>query len=246
MKNKSIIAQVDYSTEQIMKDISIDITSAIGDSLQDIKDDTKAITNIYGQTEEISSKLRKFDGLSSSLADLKVFANESKVLAEKISPLESRLLNIQTHIENEISNAGEQIHNGLSSVEKRQANKLAEITGAIRNAEEKVENGNNEVAQKIAEESSSIIKDYNEKQKNLLNRIASVSQKLQDIEELVQQKTEKLDERINALQEDLKLFAEQNESEFNVLKESVEKVQVTLDIVVNLTTPFWKKWGKKK
>lgn len=245
MKNKSIIAQVDYSTEQIMKDISIDITSAIGDSLQDIKDDTKAITNIYGQTEEISSKLRKFDGLSSSLADLKVFANESKMLAEKISPLESQLLNIQTHIEHEITNAGEKIHNGLSSVEERQTNKFAEISGAIRNAEEKVENSNNELTQKIKDESSSILRDCNEKQEVLLNIIAGVSHKLQDIEVLVQQKNEKLDERIDALQSDLKLFAEQNESQLNVLKESIEKVQVTLDIVVNLTTPFWKKWGKK-
>lgn len=33
-----------------------------------------------------------------------------------------------------------------------------------------------------------------------------------------------------------------NKEQFASLAESVEKLQATLDIVVNLVTPFWKKW----
>jgi hypothetical protein len=245
MGNESIIAQVDYSTEQIMKDISNDITNAIGDNIQDIKDDTKAITDIYDQTEEISRKVSSLDALSSSLADLNVIANESsKNLAEKITTIESQLLKIQNHIENEITDSVEKIHVGISSVEERQSNKLSEMSIALRNAEVKVDTIKEEITQKIEDKSSSILKDYNEKQEIFLNRIEGISQKTQDVEKFIQQRTEEINKRIDVIQLGFTSFVEQNKSQLNILKESLDKVQVTLDIVVNHTTPFWKKWFK--
>ena len=84
MGKESIIAQVDPSTEKIMNKISNGITNAIDENLRGIKDDTKAIEDIVERTEEITQKLSRFDGLSSSLAELKVFAEESKQFSEKI------------------------------------------------------------------------------------------------------------------------------------------------------------------
>ena len=72
MEKKTIIAQVDYATEQIMSEISGNITSTIDYNLQDIK----------GNTKNIIDKLDDFDGLSSSLEDLKEFAKESRTLAK--------------------------------------------------------------------------------------------------------------------------------------------------------------------
>lgn len=40
-------------------------------------------------------------------------------------------------------------------------------------------------------------------------------------------------------------FADINDR-LNKLEESLEKILLTQDMIVNLVTPFWKKWGKKK
>jgi uncharacterized protein YajQ (UPF0234 family) len=37
-------------------------------------------------------------------------------------------------------------------------------------------------------------------------------------------------------------FEHNTDAKLKQLSESVEKLQATLDIVVNLVTPFWKKW----
>ncbi len=313
MEKESIIAQVDSTTEQIMKDISDDITSVIGNNLQEIKDDTKAIENIMEQTEEITKKLSGFDGLSSSLADLKEFAKESKQLAEKLSPLESQLLDLHKNIGyefeqsknktseviseigvlrsaliteqnsvNEISNTVSNIHTVISSVETTQSSKFAEVSEVLRNSEQKnnsysesalqslaqckedIKLANDKIASIISsltpvaekvettkEDVSRIItanSEYNNAMKNenhcIKNSIDAVSKKLQEVDSFVHQKTDELNTRIDSIQTEIKTLSLQNEAQFSILKESVEKVQVTLDIVVNLTTPFWKKWRK--
>ncbi len=314
MEKESIIAQVDYSTEQIMKDISNDITAAIGNDLQDIKDDTKAIEDIIEQTEEITNKLRGFDGLSSSLADLKAYAKESKLLAEKISPLESQLIDLHKNIGNgfeqsnnktrelisgigalqsaivvgqnsvnDIFNTVSNIHTVISSVEKTQNNNFAEVSEVLRDTEEKdlsfkesalqsltlckesiqlandkiasvlsslittaekVEITKADVSQLITANSASTLNAFKNENDSIKQSIGAVSQKLQDVDAYVHQRTNELDTRIESIYAELQVFSHQNEVQINTLKESLEKVQVTLDIIVNLTTPFWKKWGK--
>lgn len=314
MGKESIIAQVDYSTEQIMKDISNDITSAIGNNLQDIKDDTKAIEDIIEQTEEIAKKLSGFDGLSSSLADLKAFAKESKLLAEKISPLESQFVDLRKKIGdgfeqniskvddvitgigtmqsamaveqssvNEISNTVSNIRTAISSVEETQSNKFAEVSEVLRDAgeknisfnesalqsltvckdnlqlangkldsmsssltsiTEKSENAKADVCTLITSNAESNINAMKNESNSIKQNVDAVSQKLQEVDSFVHQRTNELNTRIDSIQNELQSLGQQNEAQFNMLKESLEKVQVTLDIVVNLTTPFWKKWGK--
>jgi uncharacterized protein YukE len=229
MGKESIIAQVDSSTEQIMRDISNGITSAIDENLQDIKDDTRAIEDIVERTEEITLKLSRFDGLSSSLADLKTFAEESKQLSEKISPIESLLIDLHESISS--------IHTVISSVEKTQSNKFAEVSEALRDAKENSLNFNETTLQSTLQ----AIRNENDR---MNQSITAVSQKLKEVDTFAHQKTDDLNTRIESLHTEIQAFSQQNEAQLNILKESVDKVQVTLDVVVNLTTPFWKKWGK--
>lgn len=229
MGKESIIAQVDSSTEQIMRNISDGITSAIDGNLQDIKDDTKAIEDIVERTEEITQKLSRFDGLSSSLADLKVFAEESKQLSEKISPLESQLIDLHKSIDN--------VHNVISSVEKTQSNRFAEVS-------EKVGTTKTDVSQFIAAHAESTLQAIKNENDSLKQSVTAVSLKIQEVDNYVHQRTDELDTRIESIHTEIQTFEQKNEAQLNMLKESLEKVQVTLDIVVNLTTPFWKKWGK--
>ena len=275
MGKESIIAQVDSSTEQIMRDISNGITSAIGENLQDIKDDTKVIEDIVERTEEITQKLSGFDGLSSSLADLKAFAEESKQLSEKISPLESQLIDLHKGIGS--------IHSIISSVEGTQSNKFAEVSEVLREARdknlsfsesaiqyltvckdsikiandklasvlsslmaisEKVETTKNDISQLITTQFESTFHAIKNENDNIKQSVTSVSQKIQEVENFIHQRTGELDSRIESIHTEIQTFGQQNEVQLNFLKESLEKVQVTLDIVVNLTTPFWKKWGK--
>jgi len=275
MGKESIIAQVDSSTEQIMRDISNGITSAIDENLQDIKDDTRAIEDIVERTEEITLKLSRFDGLSSSLADLKTFAEESKQLSEKISPIESLLIDLHESISS--------IHTVISSVEKTQSNKFAKISEALLDAKdnshnfnetalnsltackdciqlannkletimsslttvsEKVETAKTDVSQLIAAHSESTLQAIRNENDRMNQSITAVSQKLKEVDTFAHQKADDLNTRIESLHTEIQAFSQQNEAQLNILKESVDKVQVTLDVVVNLTTPFWKKWGK--
>lgn len=302
MGKESIIAQVDHSTEQIMKEITHDITSAIETNLQDIKDDTKIITDIIAeQTDEITRKLSGFDGLSTSLTDLKEFARESKTLADKISPLESSIQRIQYNVVESISDElnslteticnktetknndvissikilktileGSQfitteisqhvlaIINFLSEYEEVNSNKLTGISDylnkIVRSNEEfrscslhELEKNRAEIAsvkEKQLETASDISKrlyDITGKQEEELTR---VKLQISDLERTVKGESESLNTRIDSLDSELKKMASTNTLQFDKLTESVEKIQVTLDIVVNLTTPFWKKWNK--
>lgn len=211
MEKKTIIAQVDNATGQLMKDISEDINNIIDDNLKNIKENT----------EDIIDKLDDFDGLSSSLEDLKEFAEESRKLAKTISPIESQLANIQNLVIESVRKNGDKTDEIISSVEEKE----------------------NKVIQVIAEGLDTINKGHI----NMLSDIKEVSQELQKIEDsvvLVNQRTSEIEKHIRAMEANIENIAQQNASQLNALKESVEKIQATLDIVVNLTTPFWKKWGK--
>lgn len=211
MEKKTIIAQVDNATGQLMKDISEDINNIIDDNLKNIKENT----------EDIIEKLDDFDGLSSSLEDLKEFAEESRKLAKTISPIESQLANIQNLVIESVRKNGDKTDEIISSVKEKE----------------------NKVIQVIAEGLDTINKGHI----NMLSDIKEVSQELQKIEDsvvLVNQRTSEIEKRIRNMEANIENIAQQNASQLNALKESVEKIQATLDIVVNLTTPFWKKWGK--
>jgi chromosome segregation ATPase len=110
------------------------------------------------------------------------------------------------------------------------------IKGSEGNVTQTIENGVN-----------SIKGIYAEGLEYIQQRIEKVSQELQNVEEKfveLDQKTGNLEKQVNEVQANLVIITQQNETQLNTLKESVEKIQATLDIVVNLTTPFWKKWSK--
>ena len=85
-------------------------------------------------------------------------------------------------------------------------------------------------------------KTVNEKLDKIQNDINNVFQHIQPIE-YVTKKCAKIDD-IEQIQNNIKEITKQNKLQFNVMKESIATIQATLDIIVNQTTPFWKKWGK--
>lgn len=251
MEKKTIVAQVDYATEQIMRDISGNITSAIDQNLQRIKNDIGTIEDVYSQTEDIIEKLNNFDGLSSSLADLKEFAKESRTLAKTISPLESQIANIKNIVTIGIEKNENKANDVISSAKENLTYSQTTLKPLSQSANDKLDSMLSSLAEsedkvtKTIEHGVSSIKDtYTEGLRSIQNSIERVSQKLQNVEENIDQKTSDLEKRINDVQDNLTKIAQQNEAQLNTLKESIEKIQATLDIVVNLTTPFWKKWSK--
>lgn len=248
MEKKTIIAQVDYATEQIMKDISGNITSTIDVNLQDIK----------GNTKDIIDKLDDFDGLSSSLEDLKEFAKESRTLAKTISPIESQLANIQALVIEGVEKNGNKTSEVISSVKENLVYSQNVLTPLSQLADEKldsvmsslpkaVQESESKVIQTITDGVGTIHKTYAEGREEILCNIENISQELLKVKENIEftkQRTEVIENRICDIEANIERIAQQNESQLNALKESIEKIQATLDIVVNLTTPFWKKWGK--
>lgn len=248
MEKKTIIAQVDYATEQIMKDISGNITSTIDVNLQDIK----------GNTKDIIDKLDDFDGLSSSLEDLKEFAKESRTLAKTISPIESQLANIQALVIEGVEKNGNKTSEVISSVKENLVYSQNVLTPLSQLADEKldsvmsslpkaVQESESKVIQTITDGVGAIHKTYAEGREEILCNIENISQELLKVKENIEftkQRTEVIENRICDIEANIERIAQQNESQLNALKESIEKIQATLDIVVNLTTPFWKKWGK--
>ena len=252
MENKTLIAQVDNATGQIMREISEDIRSAIDDNLRGIKTKIGNIDDVIN--DEIIGKLNDFDGLSSSLAELKELARESKNLAKSISPLDSQLSNIKTLVNEGFKENRNKAQEVISSVKDNLTYNQQSLHPLSQLANEKLDllisslpnslkGSENNITQVITNGVKSIEKAYNEAERNIQDNINKVSQTLKEVEEsikLMLLKSGELETRIH----NLEAIAEQNNAHHNELKESVEKIQVTLDIVVSLTTPFWKKWGK--
>lgn len=196
--------------------------------------------------------------MSSSLADLKEFAKESRTLAKTISPLESQIANIKSLVAEGIGKNDNKVSEVISLIKENLTYSQTSLKPLSQSANEKLDSmlsslpnalteSEGKVTQTIENGVSSIKEIYAERMENIQERIENVSQKLQNVEEKfveLDQKTGDLEKQINKVQANLAIIAQQNEAQLNTLKESVEKIQATLDIVVNLTTPFWKKWGK--
>lgn len=75
----SVILQVDESTKGLMEEIQSGITSSIEDGIRDVKSKVEAVDD---NTDMILRKFKNFDGLSSSIDQLRSLAEESKSLPQ--------------------------------------------------------------------------------------------------------------------------------------------------------------------
>lgn len=165
--NSGIITRVDESTKHLMEKVQSGLTDGLSEQMQEVV--RNGIKGLKGDTENIVLKLGKFNGLQSSIDELKQLAEDSKRLLQEDSPIDKEIDSLKMKLISKIDEKGKDI------ASQGNANKI-----------------------------------------NLLKR-------LDDVNSSSQKEFQQLKEQVENLQT------------------SVEKVQLTLDIIVNLVTPFWKR-----
>lgn len=73
--NNSVILQVDESTKGLMEEIQSGISISIEDGMRTVKDKVEAVD---GTADLILRKFKNFDGISSTVEQLRSLAEESK------------------------------------------------------------------------------------------------------------------------------------------------------------------------
>lgn len=169
--NSGIITRVDESTKHLMEKVQSGLTDGLSEQMQEVVRD--GIKGLKDDTENIVLKLGKFNGLQSSIDELKQLAEDSKRLLLEDSPIDKEMDSLKT-----------------------------------------------ELISKIDEKGKDIASQENANKENLLSRLNGG---LDDVKSSSQKEFLQLKEQVENLQT------------------SVEKVQLTLDIIVNLVTPFWKR-----
>lgn len=165
MKNNDIIVQVDESTKELMQNIQAGLSTDVKEQISKIQTTENENSERIGR---VIRKLNGFDGMNTSLEELKKMAQETNSLKNVIPPISESINDIRKKHDTVIETV-----NGIKDAVKQNSESIGELK--------------------------------NEISKNIDN-IASKIQNLQT---------------------------------------SIDKLQCSLDIVINLTTPFWKKIFKK-
>lgn len=99
-------------------------------------------------------------------------------------------------------------------------------------------NSSAEQLRSLAEESKKITGFVSPLQSGMAEQSEIIKQLKKSIAELGEKQVADSSE----IKAELNNFQQASNGQFASLTESIEKLQATLDIIVNLVTPFWKKW----
>ena len=262
--SNSVILQVDESTKGLMEEIQSGISSSIEDGMRDVKEKVGAVDD---NTEMLLEKFNKFDGLSSSVEQLRLLAEESKKFTSIVSPLENSVYEIK-----KVSMTQEQMLDQVASnvsliikeVEELGGKEdefssnfkinIQNVLGGIENVDKGTRTLLNDIVQKILQE--------RRERQEAYDRLCS---SLTSIKELIGNLSSHFDEELTKIENGIysvisnqcdfskkydeieslhQVFESRVSSHMEEVNNSLEKVQTTLDIIVNLVTPFWKKWRR--
>lgn len=260
--NNSVILQVDESTKGLMEEIQSGISSSIEDGMREVKNKVDAVD---GNTDMILRKFKNFDGISSSVEQLRTLAEESKKFAAIVSPLESSVSELkqgsknQEHALSQITSNIAFLVKGLVELAEKENTIASEIKTNIKQVHGCIERGENntntlinDVLQKLSQTEIIHQKISAEINSSLTSIIESVTELSLHIDDKSVQIENKIDRVAESHAEFSKRYAEdkiadkefenKTTTQIENLNQSLEKIQATLDIVVNLVTPFWKKW----
>lgn len=260
--NNSVILQVDESTKGLMEEIQSGISSSIEDGLKEVKD---KVESVDGTTDIILRKFKNFDGLSSTVEQLRSLAEESKKFTDIVSPLENSVQELkqenkfQEQILSKVTLDVELLVKGVVELSDKENSISDEIKRNIQDVLNSLEKGN--------ESSKTLLKDVLEKlaqaeivRQKETNKIdasfCSIKGLIGDLSHHIDEKSTSIESNIHKATEsnvELSKRIAENElihQEFEIktsaqiedINRSIEKVQATLDIIVNMVTPFWKKW----
>ena len=235
----SVILQVDESTKGLMEEIQSGITSSIEDGIRDVKSKVEAVDD---NTDMILRKFKNFDGLSSSIDQLRSLAEESKKFASIVSPLQDSMAEIQQGAnEVTLSEQKENIKllvNGVLELCGKQDSMSNDIKSLFVELQNNIETYQQRFASKVETSLSEIISSVNSVQ----NTIIEDAQKLEESIAQISASQKEFKNAYSIKETTHAEFEHNTDAKLKQLSESVEKLQATLDIVVNLVTPFWKKW----
>lgn len=249
--NNSVILQVDESTKGLMREIQTGITSSIDDSLREVKDKVETVDE---NTEKILHKFKNFDALSKSLGGL--FG-----LAEIIYPLQSSIFeikqgtktneqilsetasNIQLLLEGVVELLDKQVKNNstieaeLQKVLSRISEDNKSLKDALGNIIEKF-NQEDDIRQELYDklnvtltnvygEIKAVEKGFVEKTDKIANELAKLMDSHNDF--IIKYSTNEISRKTSE---------DSMTSQIATIKKSLDKVQTSLDVVINLVTPF--------
>jgi len=261
--NNSVILQVDESTKGLMEEIQSGISSSIEDGMREVKNKVDAVD---GNTDMILRKFKNFDGISSSVEQLRTLADESKKFAAIVSPLESSVSELKQGSKSQEQTLS-QITSNVTLLVKDvvelgdKENTLAsEIKANIKNVLDCIESGDNntntllnDVLQKLLSQAETVRQEISAK---INSSLASIKESVNELSLHIDDKSAHIESSIGKVAESQaefsikyaenetahKEFENKTTTQIEDLNQSLEKIQATLDIVVNLVTPFWKKW----
>lgn len=260
--NNSVILQVDESTKGLMEEIQSGISSSIEDGMREVKD---KVESVDGTTDMLLKKFKNFDGLDSTVDELRSLAEESKKFTAIVLPLESSvseikqgnktqeelLSNVTSNIDLLVKGVGE-LSDKENSISEDIKNKILDVLNGVEKGNESTCTLLNDVLDKLSQAENI----RQEKANNIDVSFNSIKELIGYLSHHLDEKSESIEKNINIVAEshvDLSKTIEANElihkefesntsAQIKEINKSIEKVQATLDIIVNLVTPFWKKW----
>ena len=222
--NNSVIVQVDASTKGILEEIQSGISTSIDEGMRSVNNLTES------KGDEILRKFKSFDGINRSLEELRSLAEDSRKFDEMVTPLQDGLTEIRDSSRTNEQTLSEQAKTIAALIQK-----IAQIEATQANLSQEIKTG-------IINELISL--------KGALGGIQSrISENASNSEALMEQLSKVQSGFVNSYMTNEQRHAEfENKAttELAALRESVEKLQASIDIVINLVTPFWKKWFCKK
>lgn len=298
----SIIMQVDEATKGLIEQVQSDISSAIEDQIRDVKNNVQEVND---NTETILKKFKNFDGLGSSVEQLKALAEESKQFTTIVSPLQDSISGLKedsketrgsieeqqkslslvsqslVELETKLKGTSEGIMNACQDIASNAHSNHGEILDKLSSIQSSETEGQKLIASHIDTlsktegerllEIKAVLTDISQEHGERLSqaitslltieeKLAGISTAILEIQKHQEQRIEEISTILDTMHQFQKSFLKKYEENETVhycfektvsegvmqLQAAMEKSQYTLDIIVNLVTPFWKRWSKKK
>ena len=260
--NNSVILQVDESTKGLMEEIQSGLSSSIENGMREVKDKVESVDDT---AEMILRKFKNFDGLSSTVEQLRSLAEESKKFTAVVSPLENSVSELKQgnkSLEEALAQIKSNIDllvKGVVELSEKENSFASEIKVEIQAVQEILEKNNENAStlfNNILDKLSKAESERKDVSGEIKASLSSVNDSISCLSNQLKDKTSQIEEKIETVGQLHKDFANnysKNEDSHNAfenktssqledMQKTMEKIQTTLDIIVNLTTPFWKKW----
>lgn len=227
-KKNSVIAHVDEATQGVLNEVTDEIASAISDELGQL---TAPMQEIHSAAEDIRVKLQGFDALATSLDSLRALVTDSRKFGDEILPLQTEITALRTAVGAETKKLSQSLKANADSFTALKEHLLAQaetLSVAISNALHQQKSGMSVYQQELQKQHEAAMQILAQLERSQSGTRAALGTAL------VEQKGQ-----LSSLEERL----DRQDAQIAALAQTGEKILLTLELVVNLVTPFWKKIG---